>query len=93
VKLASDVGVVLLVSDYRRRGYSEDRARRRLEMERIEPPDADLRWIDSLACDVDVTSLVEELPLPRPLDEERRGRGRPRGRGWRRISGGRSRPE
>jgi RNA polymerase sigma factor (sigma-70 family) len=50
------------LADYRRKGYAEDRARRRLGMERIEPTDADLRRIDSLAGDVAVTSLVEELP-------------------------------
>jgi RNA polymerase sigma factor (sigma-70 family) len=50
------------LADYRRRGYAEDRARRRLGMERVDPTDADLRRIEWLAGDVDVTSLVEELP-------------------------------
>jgi RNA polymerase sigma factor (sigma-70 family) len=50
------------LADYHRRGYAEDRARRRLRMERIEPSDADLRWIERLAGDVEVVSLVEELP-------------------------------
>ena len=50
------------LADYRRKGYAEDRVRRRLGMERIEPTDADLRRIDSLAGDVAVASLVEELP-------------------------------
>jgi len=50
------------LADYRRRGYAEDRARRRLGMERVEPTDADLRRIESLAGDVEVASLVEELP-------------------------------
>ena len=50
------------LADYRRRGYAEDRARRRLGMERVEPTDADLRWIESLADDVEVTSLVDDLP-------------------------------
>ena len=50
------------LADYRRRGYAEDRARRRLGMERVEPTDADLRRIESLAADVEVASLVEELP-------------------------------
>jgi RNA polymerase sigma factor (sigma-70 family) len=50
------------LADYRRRGYAEDRARRRLGMERIEPTDADLRRIEGLAGDVEVVSLVDELP-------------------------------
>src|SRR5215211_4221133 len=37
------------LADYQRKGYAEDRARRRLGMERVEPTDADLRWIESLA--------------------------------------------
>lgn len=48
--------------DYQRRGYAEDRARRRLGMERIEPTDADLRRIESLAGDVHIASLLDELP-------------------------------
>ena len=54
------------LADYHRRGYAEDRARRRLGMERVELTDADLRRIESLAGDMDVASLVEELP-----DEQR----------------------
>lgn len=50
------------LADYHRRGYAEDRARRRLGMERIEPTDADLRRIEGLAGDVEVVSLVDELP-------------------------------
>jgi RNA polymerase sigma factor (sigma-70 family) len=50
------------LADYRRRGYAEDSARRRLGMERIDPTDADLRWIDGLAGDVELVSLVDELP-------------------------------
>jgi RNA polymerase sigma factor (sigma-70 family) len=50
------------LADYQRRGYAEDRARRRLGMERIEPTDADLRRIDWLAGDVQLDSLVDELP-------------------------------
>jgi RNA polymerase sigma factor (sigma-70 family) len=50
------------LADYHRRGYAEDRAQRRLGMERIEPTDADLHWIERLAGDVEVVSLVEELP-------------------------------
>ena len=54
------------LADYRRRGYAEDRARRRLGMERVEPTGEDLRWIESLAGDVEVTEFVDELP-----DEQR----------------------
>ena len=50
------------LADYRRRGYAEDRARRRLGMERVEPTEADLRWIESLAGDVEVAAFVDELP-------------------------------
>jgi RNA polymerase sigma factor (sigma-70 family) len=50
------------LADYQRRGYAEDRARRRLGMERIEPTDADLRRIESLAGDVHVAALLDELP-------------------------------
>ena len=50
------------LADFRRRGYAEDRARRRLGMERVQPTDADLRWIDSLADDMEVTAFVDELP-------------------------------
>jgi RNA polymerase sigma-70 factor (ECF subfamily) len=50
------------LADYHRRGYAEDRARRRLGMERVEPTDADLRWIESLAGDVEVAEFVDELP-------------------------------
>jgi RNA polymerase sigma factor (sigma-70 family) len=50
------------LADYRRKGYAEDRARRRLGMERVEPSDADLRHIEALSADVAVASLVEELP-------------------------------
>lgn len=50
------------LADYRRLGYAEDRARRRLGMERVDPTDADLRRIEWLASDVDVASLVDELP-------------------------------
>jgi DNA-directed RNA polymerase specialized sigma24 family protein len=54
------------LADYRRRGYAEDRARRRLGMQTIDPTDADLRWIERLAGDVEVVSLVEEAGRPWP---------------------------
>jgi RNA polymerase sigma factor (sigma-70 family) len=50
------------LTDYRRKGYAEDRARRRLGMERVDPTDEDLRRIESLASDVEVASLIDELP-------------------------------
>jgi RNA polymerase sigma factor (sigma-70 family) len=50
------------LADYRRRGYAEDKARRRLGMERVEPTDADLSRIESLAGDVALATLVDELP-------------------------------
>jgi RNA polymerase sigma-70 factor (ECF subfamily) len=50
------------LADFQRRGYAEDRARRRLGMERVELTDADLRRIESLAGDTDVALLMEELP-------------------------------
>jgi RNA polymerase sigma factor (sigma-70 family) len=52
------------LADYRRKGFAEDRARRRLGMERVAPTDDDLWRIEGLAGDVgvDVASLVEELP-------------------------------
>jgi RNA polymerase sigma factor (sigma-70 family) len=50
------------LADYRRRGYADDRVRRRLGMERVDPSDDDLRHIEWLAGDVEVASLVDELP-------------------------------
>lgn len=50
------------LADYRRRGNAEDRARKRLGMERVEPTDADLRRIEAMAGGAEVVSLVEELP-------------------------------
>jgi RNA polymerase sigma factor (sigma-70 family) len=50
------------LADYRRKGFAEDRARRRLGMERVDLTDDDLRRIEALAGDVAVSSLIEELP-------------------------------
>ena len=50
------------LADYHRRGYAENRARRRLGMERVAPSDEDLHRIEWLADDVEVMSLVDELP-------------------------------
>jgi RNA polymerase sigma factor (sigma-70 family) len=36
-------------------------------MERVEPTDEDLRWIESLAGDVEVTEFVDELPAEQRL--------------------------
>ena len=50
------------LADYRRKGYAEDRARRRLGMERVDPTDDDLRRIEALAGEAHVASLIDELP-------------------------------
>jgi len=50
------------LADWRRRGYAEDRARRRLGMERIELTAEDITDIDDMAGDVVVLSYVSELP-------------------------------
>jgi RNA polymerase sigma factor (sigma-70 family) len=50
------------LSDWRRRGYAEDRARRRLRMERIELTEDDVREIERLGGEVTVVDLLEELP-------------------------------
>jgi RNA polymerase sigma-70 factor (ECF subfamily) len=50
------------LADWRRRGYAEDRARRRLGMERVELSDEDRRQFAYLAEDVEVLELVDELP-------------------------------
>ena|SRR5690348_7720234 len=49
------------LADAQRKGYAEDRARRRLGMERIELTDADIARIESLAGDRTASLLVEEL--------------------------------
>jgi RNA polymerase sigma factor (sigma-70 family) len=50
------------LTDWRRRGYAEDRARRRLGMERIELTDDDVRELERLAGEVTVAELLDELP-------------------------------
>lgn len=47
--------------DWRRRGYAEDRARRRLRMERIEPTAADLHEFERLGDEV-MIDMIDELP-------------------------------
>src|SRR5215213_5473123 len=49
------------LADAQRRGYAEQRARRRLGMERIELSDDDLARIERLAEGVDARVLVERL--------------------------------
>jgi RNA polymerase sigma factor (sigma-70 family) len=50
------------LTDARRRGYAEDRARRRLGMEPIELTDADIARIEALAGSGEAGALVAELP-------------------------------
>jgi RNA polymerase sigma factor (sigma-70 family) len=50
------------LADAQRKGYAEDRARRRLGMERIDLTDADIRRIESLAGDRAASLLVAGLP-------------------------------
>jgi RNA polymerase sigma factor (sigma-70 family) len=50
------------LNDWRRRGYAEDRARRRLRMERIELSGEDVRELERLGAEVAVMDYVDELP-------------------------------
>jgi RNA polymerase sigma-70 factor (ECF subfamily) len=50
------------LNDWRRRGHAEDRARRRLGIERIELTEDDVREFERLAGDVTVMELLDELP-------------------------------
>jgi RNA polymerase sigma factor (sigma-70 family) len=50
------------LADSQRRGYAEDRARRRLGMERIELTDDDIARIDRLGQRGAVAELVRDLP-------------------------------
>ena len=50
------------LADAQRKGYAEDRARRRLGMERIDLSDADIRRIEALAGDRTASLLVAGLP-------------------------------
>jgi RNA polymerase sigma factor (sigma-70 family) len=50
------------LADWQRRGYAEDRARRRLRMERIELSEDDVRELEYLAREVTAVDLLEELP-------------------------------
>jgi RNA polymerase sigma-70 factor (ECF subfamily) len=48
--------------DWRRRGYAEDRARRRLQIERPPLSDADVAEFTRLAGEVSADALLDELP-------------------------------
>jgi RNA polymerase sigma-70 factor (ECF subfamily) len=50
------------LNDWRRRGYAEDRARRRLGIERPPLSDEDVAEFSRLADEVSVVSLLDELP-------------------------------
>jgi RNA polymerase sigma factor (sigma-70 family) len=50
------------LNDWRRRGYAEDRARRRMRMERIELTEDDVRELEYLAGEVTAVGLLDELP-------------------------------
>lgn len=50
------------LADAQRRGYADDRARRRLGIERIELTDSDIARIDRLGAPHAVADLVRELP-------------------------------
>src|SRR5918999_790347 len=50
------------LSDWRRRGYAEDRARRRLGIERPRLSDDDVAEFSRLADEVTVVELLDDLP-------------------------------
>jgi RNA polymerase sigma factor (sigma-70 family) len=50
------------LTDWRRRGYAEDRARRQLRIERPPLSEDDVAELERLADEVTVISLLEELP-------------------------------
>jgi RNA polymerase sigma factor (sigma-70 family) len=50
------------LKDWRRRGYTEDRARRRLQIERPALSEADVAEFGRLADEVTADALLEELP-------------------------------
>ena len=63
------------LADAQRRGYAEDRARRRLGMERLEPSDDDIALIERLAGDELGEPARRAAPL-RPARRDPRARGR-----------------
>jgi RNA polymerase sigma factor (sigma-70 family) len=50
------------LNDWRRRGYAEERARRRLGMEPIALSEADVLELKRLSAEVTLVDLLEELP-------------------------------
>jgi RNA polymerase sigma-70 factor (ECF subfamily) len=50
------------LNDWRRRGYAEDRARRRLRMERVDLSAADRHEFERLGDEVTLIDMVDELP-------------------------------
>lgn len=50
------------LNDWRRRGYAEDRVRRRLRMEPLELSADDAHELEHLGAEVAVVELLEELP-------------------------------
>lgn len=50
------------LNDWRRRGYAEDRARRRLQLERPRLSEADIAEFERLAGEVTVVELLDDLP-------------------------------
>jgi RNA polymerase sigma-70 factor, ECF subfamily len=50
------------LNDWRRRGYAEDRARRRLRMERIDLSAADRHEFERLGDEVRLVDMIDELP-------------------------------
>jgi RNA polymerase sigma factor (sigma-70 family) len=50
------------LNDWRRRGYAEERARRRLGMERIALTEEDVLELERLGGEVTLVDLLEELP-------------------------------
>lgn len=50
------------LNGYRRRGYAEDRARRRLGMERLPLSEEDARELEYLAGELTIVELLDQLP-------------------------------
>jgi RNA polymerase sigma factor (sigma-70 family) len=50
------------LADWRRRGFAEDRARRRLGMERLDLSTADVQELERLGEEVTLVDLVDQLP-------------------------------
>jgi RNA polymerase sigma factor (sigma-70 family) len=50
------------LADWRRHGYAEDRARRRLGVERIDLSDDDIHELERLGDEVSLVDMMDELP-------------------------------